>query len=98
MGERKKIVVLGANSFSGQDFVDLLLDDPGYTVLGVSRSPERSRAFLRYRQRRDLPAYRYHQLDLNADHAKLLDVLDTERPEYVVNVAARRQAAPGGEH
>ena len=37
-----KVVVLGANSFSGQDFVDLLLDDPAYTVVGVSRSPERS--------------------------------------------------------
>ena len=35
------IVVLGANSFSGQDFVDLLLDDPNYHVIGVSRSAER---------------------------------------------------------
>ena len=26
-----------ANSFSGQDFVDLLLDDPSYEVVGVSR-------------------------------------------------------------
>ena len=33
----KKVVVLGANSFSGQDFVDLLLDDPTYRVVGVSR-------------------------------------------------------------
>ena len=44
-----KIVVLGANSFSGQDFVDLLLDDPAMQVMGVSRSPERSALFLRYR-------------------------------------------------
>ena len=35
----RKILVLGANSFSGQDFVDLLLDDPGNQVVGVSRSP-----------------------------------------------------------
>ncbi len=32
----KTVVVLGANSFSGQDFVDLLLDRPGYRVIGVS--------------------------------------------------------------
>ena len=34
---KNKIVVLGANSFSGQDFVDLLLDDPNNEVIGVSR-------------------------------------------------------------
>ena len=44
-----KVVVLGANSFSGQDFVDLLLDDPAYQVIGVSRSAERSGLFLKYR-------------------------------------------------
>ena len=47
----KKVVVLGANSFSGQDFVDLLLDNPGYEVLGVSRRPERGPLFLKYRTR-----------------------------------------------
>ena len=56
-----KVVVLGANSFSGQDFVDLLLDDPAYDVIGVSRSAERSALFLKYRTRRDLSRYRYHR-------------------------------------
>jgi dTDP-glucose 4,6-dehydratase len=98
VGEKKKVVVLGANSFSGQDFVDLLLDGPDYTVLGVSRSPERSRAFLRYKQRRDLSAYRYHQLDLNADHTKLCALLDGERPDYIVNFAAQSEVAPSWEH
>ena len=32
-----KVFVLGANSFSGQDFVDLLLDDPAYD--GDRRQP-----------------------------------------------------------
>jgi dTDP-glucose 4,6-dehydratase len=98
VSERTTVVVLGANSFSGQDFVDLLLDSPAYRVVGVSRSPERSRAFLRYRQRRDLSAFRYHQLDLNTDHARLLDLLDAERPDYVVNFAAQSEVAPSWEH
>ena len=98
MSEKKKVVVLGANSFSGQDFVDLLLDNPDYQVLGVSRSPERSRAFLRYKQRLNLSAYRYHQLDLNADNAKILELLDAEKPEYVVNFAAHSEVAPSWEH
>ncbi len=60
-GLRMKVVVLGANSFSGQDFVDLLLDDPTYQVIGVSRSTERSGLFLKYRTRSDLSRYRYHR-------------------------------------
>src|SRR5262245_16295207 len=98
MSGRKKVLVLGANSFSGQDFVDLLLDIPNYAVLGVSRSPERSRTFLRYKQRRDLSAYRYHQLDLNSDNAAVLDLFDAERPEYVVNFAAQSEVAPSWDH
>src|SRR5262245_51616049 len=60
-----KYVVLGANSFSGQDFVDLLLDDTARQAIGVSRSPERSSLFLRYKYRTNLSGYRYVQLDLN---------------------------------
>src|SRR5260370_15934482 len=98
MTQRKKVLVLGANSFSGQDFVDLLLDNPDYTVIGVSRSPERSRTFLRYRERRSLASFRYHHLDVNTDSAKVLDLLDAERPEYVVNFAAQSEVAPSWEH
>ncbi|MBY0522086.1 MAG: GDP-mannose 4,6-dehydratase [Gemmataceae bacterium] len=92
------VVVLGANSFSGQDFVDLLLDRPDYRVIGVSRSPERSSLFLRYQLRADLSRYGYHALDLNRDSAKLLELLDAERPEAIVNFAAQSEVAPSWEH
>jgi dTDP-glucose 4,6-dehydratase len=87
------VVVLGANSFSGQDFVDLLLDDPRYRVLGVSRSAERGAAFLKYVPRQS-PQYRYFQLDMNADMPQLLELLDAERPQYIVNFAAQSEVAP----
>jgi len=90
----QKIVVLGANSFSGQDFVDLLLDQPGCEVIGVSRSTERSDLFLRYRLRADLSHYRYFQLDMNRDMPSLLRLLDDEQPEYLVNFAAQSEVAP----
>lgn len=93
-----KIVVLGANSFSGQDFVDLLLDDPRHEVIGVSRSRERSPLFLRYKRRADLSRYRYHQLDLNRDMPELLALLDAERPTAIVNFAAQSEVAPSWEH
>ena len=69
------VVVLGANSFSGQDFVDLMLDDPQYRVVGVSRSPERSGLFLKYRLRKDLSRYAYHAMDMNRDMGPLLAML-----------------------
>ncbi len=93
-----KVVVLGANSFSGQDFVDLLLDDPQNEVIGVSRSAERSSLFLRYKLRQNLSAYRYFPLDLNRDMLALLALLDAERPAYIVNFAAQSEVAPSWEH
>jgi dTDP-glucose 4,6-dehydratase len=93
-----KVVVFGANSFSGQDFCDLLLDQPHYEVIGISRSAERSSLFLRYRQRSDLSRYRYDALDMNADMPEILRLLDAERPEHIVNFAAQSEVAPSWEH
>lgn len=92
------VVVLGANSFSGQDFVDLLLDDPTYRVIGVSRSAERSDLFLKYRLRTDLSRYQYHRLDLNRDAGDLLALLDREQPDAIVNFAAQSEVAPSWDH
>ncbi len=98
MATGRTIVVLGANSFSGQDFVDLLLDDPKNQVIGISRSAERSDLFLKYRLRSHSVNYRYFQLDLNQDGDRLLGLLDAERPEFVVNFAAQSEVAPSWEH
>jgi dTDP-glucose 4,6-dehydratase len=98
MSLSRKILVLGANSFSGQDFVDLLLDDPRNQVLGVSRSAERSSLFLRYKLRTDLSAYRYFQIDMNRQMPQLLELLDIEQPRLVVNFAAQSEVAPSWEH
>jgi len=92
------VVVLGANSFSGQDFVDLLLDDPQYRVIGVSRSAERSGLFLKYRLRSDLSRYKYYSMDMNRDMGPLLAMLDDEKPRMIVNFAAQSEVAPSWEH
>jgi dTDP-glucose 4,6-dehydratase len=93
-----KVVVFGANAFSGQDFVDLLLANPAYRVVGVSRSPERSDLFLRYKMRADLARYAYHALDMNRDMPRILELLDAEKPDYIVNFAAQSEVAPSWEH
>lgn len=94
----KKVVVLGANSFSGQDFVDLLLDNSEYDVIGVSRRPERGPLFLKYRLRERLDRYRYFALDMNRNMPEILSLLDAEQPKYIVNFAAQSEVAPSWEH
>ncbi|WP_397569882.1 GDP-mannose 4,6-dehydratase [Schlesneria sp. T3-172] len=94
----RTVVVLGANSFSGQDFIDLLLDDPRNRVIGISRSPERSSLFLKYLQSANRSHFTYHRLDLNNDSRAILNLLDAERPEWVVNFAAQSEVAPSWDY
>ena len=94
----RTVFVLGANSFSGQDFVDLLLEQTPHRIIGVSRSPERSSLFLKYLDRNDRSRFTYHQLDLNRDLESLLKLLDTERPDWIVNFAAQSEVAPSWDH
>jgi dTDP-glucose 4,6-dehydratase len=93
-----KYVVIGSNAFSGQDFVDLLLDDPSRQVIGLSRSPEKPAFMLRYRGHRHAGNFRFKQLDMNRDVDALLALLDAEKPEFIVNFAAQSEVAPSWEH
>jgi dTDP-glucose 4,6-dehydratase len=83
----RSYIVIGSNSFSGGDFIDLLLEDPENRVIGVSRSPEKSAVYLRYK-RHGNPRFCFYQMDLNRDMPGLLGLMDREKPDYVVNFAA----------
>jgi dTDP-glucose 4,6-dehydratase len=83
-----KCIVIGSNSFSGASFVDFLLDQ-GVEVIGTSRSAEAHPVFLPYRWSRKEATFRFSQCDLNHDLDKLMALVNTERPEYVVNFAAQ---------
>ena len=92
------IAVIGSNSFSGQDFIDLLLESTDMRVVGISRSAEKHPAFLRYRERADLSRFSFHQLDLNQHLDATLELLDRERPQWIVNFAAQSEVGPSWEH
>ncbi len=92
-GEISKVAVIGSNSFSGGDFVDLLLREGRYEVHGVSRSPEKSDLFLAYKKLSGVP-FRFHRMDLNRDIPRLMELLDDVRPAYIVNFAAQSEVAP----
>jgi dTDP-glucose 4,6-dehydratase len=93
----QKVAVIGSNSFSGADFIDLLLEDNNREVVGISRSPEKSDLFLPYKKHKS-PRFKFHQLDLNRDSDKIVSVLDEFEPEYVVNFAAQSEVAPSWDY
>lgn len=95
----KRVVVIGSNSFSGSDFIDLLLSETGYEVHGISRSEEKARVFLPYRDNeRDTSRFHFHRLDLNHDTDRLVGLVDELAPAYIVNFAAQSEVAPSWEH
>ncbi len=82
------VVVLGASSFSGQDFVDLLMRETSHTVVGFSRSPQRPTWNC------GVKPHRFEWgVDLNHP-GYLFDLLAQWKPEYVVNFAAQSEVAP----
>lgn len=93
-----KIAVLGSNSFSGADFVDLVLGETDLTILAISRSAEKSRLFLPYLNRPERARVAFHQLDLNRDLGALTALFDRERPSLIVNFASQSEVAPSWQH
>ena len=89
----KKVMVIGSNSFSGSDFIDLLLEKGGYSVIGVSRSPEKSELFLPYKRHKN-SGFKFHQVDLNKDMPAIRKITNDFNPDYVVNFASQGEVAP----
>lgn len=97
MTEKTRVAVIGSNSFSGSDFVDLLLEEGRFEVLGISRSPEKSALFLPYKKREG-GQFTFLQADLNHDLDGVVRALDAFRPTYIVNFAAQSEVGPSWEH
>ena len=87
----EKTIVIGSNSFSGASFVDYLLGE-GIETIGISRSPEPHPVFLPYKKRNP-SLFRFFQLNLNHDLAAIMEIIDEQRPDYVVNFAAQSMVA-----
>ena len=94
---KRKIVVIGSNSFSGSDFIDLLLESENNQVLGISRSPEKSELFLPYKSQKS-KLFTFKRADLNTETKKVFQIIDLFQPEFIVNFAAQSEVAPSWEH
>jgi dTDP-glucose 4,6-dehydratase len=93
MTEKEKFVVIGSNSFSGACFNDFVLqNNPSAEILGISRSPEYNDCFLPYKRSGE-DRFSFHQLDLNKDLIKIVEVIREFRPDYIVNFSAQGMVA-----
>lgn len=92
-----RVVVIGSNSFSGSDFIDYILEKPDVDVIGISRSPEKNKIFLPYKMKQS-SRFRFYQMDLNHDTDKILALMDTFQPEYIINFAAQSEVGPSWVH
>lgn len=89
----RKILVIGSNSFSGSNFIDLLLENQNNEVVGISRSPQKSEVFLPY-LRHKKPKFRFYQLDLNKDIRDIKNLFSSFKPQHIVNFAAQSEVGP----
>ena len=87
----EKFLVIGSNSFTGAHFVAHALKE-GAEVVGISRSPEPATCFLPYRWAPH-EKFTFRQIDLNHDLKAALDLVETFKPDYVVNFAAQGMVA-----
>jgi len=85
------ILVVGSNSFSGSSFVDFALKQQT-KVIGTSRSEEPIDAMLPYKWS-DYINFAFYKLDLNTDLNEILELVNAEKPKYVVNFAAQSMVA-----
>ncbi|MDP2168189.1 MAG: GDP-mannose 4,6-dehydratase [Thermodesulfovibrionales bacterium] len=89
MGDEERFVIIGSNSFSGAHFADYVLrENPGASVLGISRSPESKGCFLPYKKSSG-GRFGFRMLDLNKDLDAIVAALREFRPHYILNFAAQ---------
>jgi len=89
----QKILVIGSNSFSGSHFVSESLRNDFY-VWGVSRSLEPLDIFLPYKWDSNITKnFSYNIINLNTQLDLLMQLIDSAKPEYIVNFAAQGMVA-----
>jgi dTDP-glucose 4,6-dehydratase len=83
-----KILVIGSNSFSGSNLINLFLNQ-GYEVFGISRSNEYPSIFLPYKNNANLKNFKFYKLNLNFDNIKIANLIKKEKIKNIFNFAAQ---------
>tara|TARA_B100000965_G_scaffold382033_1_gene380066 strand:+ start:920 stop:1915 length:996 start_codon:yes stop_codon:yes gene_type:complete len=89
---KKKILVIGSNSFSGSNLVDYLINKK-FKVIGVSRSSEINKIFLKYKFNKNLKNFTFYKADINKNLSKIVNLIKKEKPNIIINFAAQGMVA-----
>jgi dTDP-glucose 4,6-dehydratase len=84
---KKKILIIGSNSFSGSNMINYLLKKD-FNIIGVSRSKEPSNIFLPYKKNLN-KNFIFKKLNLNKDINKVINLIKKFKPQYIINYAAQ---------
>jgi dTDP-glucose 4,6-dehydratase len=93
---KNRFLIIGSNSFSGAQFIKYLLQND-CEVVGISRSEEINAVYLPYKWEKLEGNFRFHQIDINHQLDKLIDIMVDFKPEYIVNFAAQGMVAQSWE-
>lgn len=84
----KKYLILGGNGVFGVHLTQYLLrNEPDVHVICVGRNPEKSKAFSLHRGIDD-SRYEYHQVHMVFEDDRMMELLSTKKPHYIINFAA----------
>tara|TARA_B100001063_G_C16769584_1_gene560779 strand:- start:2670 stop:3668 length:999 start_codon:yes stop_codon:yes gene_type:complete len=92
---KNPILIIGSNSFAGSNFSDFLLNKK-IKVIGVSRSKEINKIFLKYKKNKNYKKnFLFHKIDLNKDKdiLKLTKIIKLKKIKYIVNFASQGMVA-----
>ena len=87
---KKRFLIIGSNSFSGSNMINLLLSKK-HQVVGVSRSNEIEKEFLNYKQNKNIKKFKFYKIDINkhSQRIKLNDIILKFKPNIVINYSAQ---------
>jgi len=90
---KNRFLIIGSNSFSGAYFANFLLKK-GHDVIGISRSEEPNKVFLPYTWPDNLDGnFEFVQLNLNSNLDEIIELINSRKPEYIINFAAQGMVA-----
>ena len=89
---KNKCLIIGSNSFIGSSFVDFLLNK-NFDVIGVSRSLQPNKLFLKYTNNKLIKNFVFIKLDLNKRIDKLIQIIKKQKPVYIINYSAQGMVA-----
>ena len=89
---KKKIIVLGSNSFAGSCYIDYLLNKK-YHVYGFSRSNEPTKLLLKYKSNKNISNFKYYKFDINKNLNFLKKFIIKYKVEYIIDFLGQGMVA-----